>query len=78
MATRPDQTTALTTKGGGEMAPMKLAYSVIEAGEMIGVCRRTIYELLTSGQLRSVRIGRRRLVRHDDLAEFVADLEEVV
>jgi len=53
----------------------RLAYSVEEAGQMIGLCRRTIYELMTSGQLRSVKIGRRRLVRHTDLVEFLARLE---
>jgi excisionase family DNA binding protein len=72
MATRPDQTAL--AKGGEPMA--KLAYSVTEAGEMIGVCRRTVYELLTNGELRSVKIGRRRLVRHNDLVAFLAALEE--
>jgi excisionase family DNA binding protein len=53
----------------------KLAYSVEEAGEVIGISRRTIYELMSSGALTSVKIGSRRLVRHDDLADFLRRLD---
>jgi len=59
---------------------LKLAYSVPEAAELLSICRRTCYELMTSGRLRSVKLGRRRLVRHSDLVAFVeslADSDEV-
>lgn len=35
----------------------KLAYSVKEAGEALGVGRTTIYELLKDGRLKRVKIG---------------------
>jgi excisionase family DNA binding protein len=58
-----------------DTSAVKLAYSVDEAGEMIGISRRKLYELLLSGQLASVKIGSRRLVRHADLEAFVAGLD---
>lgn len=57
-----------------KMRGPKLAYSVDEAAELLSICRRTCYELMTSGRLRSVKLGRRRLVRHSDLVCFVESL----
>jgi excisionase family DNA binding protein len=36
--------------------------------------RTTVYELLGSGQIRSFKVGRRRLVRPQDLQEFIDGL----
>ncbi len=33
-----------------------------EAAELLGVCRDTVYVLIRSGQLRSVKAGRARLI----------------
>ena len=33
-----------------------------EAARVLGVCRDTIYVLMRSGRLRSVRVGRARLI----------------
>ena len=40
----------------------KLLLSPEEAGEVLGVARSTIYDLMRMGVLASVKIGRRRLV----------------
>lgn len=40
----------------------KLAYSVAEAAELLGVSRRTLDEALLRNEIPSVRLGRRRLV----------------
>ena len=53
----------------------QLLYSVGEVAERLRVGRSTIFELLASGRLPSVRIGRRRLVTARALELFVADLE---
>ncbi len=53
----------------------KLAYSVEEAADLIGISRRTIYELIRTGDLGSVKIGTRRLIRKTDLTQFLDDLE---
>ena len=41
----------------------------------LGVSRATVYELMASGALRSVRVGGSRRIRADDLEAFVAGLE---
>jgi excisionase family DNA binding protein len=37
-------------------------YSVEEAGQILGVCRNTAYDLAKTGQLPTIRLGRRLLV----------------
>ena len=44
------------------------------AVERTGLSRSTIYEKLASGEIESVRIGRRRLIPEDALEQFVARL----
>lgn len=49
-------------------------YDVDEAAEALRLSRSALYELIRSGQLRSVKSGRRRLVPVEALAEYVARL----
>lgn len=39
-----------------------LVYSVAEAGKLLGLCRGLMYEGIRTGQIPSVRIGRRILI----------------
>jgi excisionase family DNA binding protein len=49
-------------------APLqRLAYSVAEAAAVSNLSRSKLYELLGSGELHSVKIAGRRLIRHCDL-----------
>jgi excisionase family DNA binding protein len=57
------------------MATERLAYSVDEAAEVIGVSRDHIYDLLRTGLLRSVKSGRRRLITKGQLEAYLAGLE---
>ena len=61
--------------GGGQLSEHRMAWSVDEAASLIGISRRLLYELLRSGQLRSVKIGSRRLIRQQDLERFLEELE---
>lgn len=45
------------------------------AARALGVSERTVDTLIRSGDLRSVKIGKRRLIPVQALDEFVADLE---
>ncbi len=45
-----------------------------EVASELRVGRSTAFELVASGQLRSVRIGRRRLVPAEALDQFIAGL----
>jgi excisionase family DNA binding protein len=51
--------------------------SVEQAARLLNVGRSTAYDLIRSGQLRSVKIGRRRLVPRDALDSLINRLQEV-
>lgn len=48
-----------------------LAVSPVEAGHVAGVGRTTIYSAISSGELRSLKIGARRLVTVEALREWL-------
>jgi excisionase family DNA binding protein len=54
---------------GGTLS--KLAYSVEEAREALGIGRATIYELINSGRLHSIKVGARRIIPASALAELL-------
>jgi len=51
------------------------AYTVEQVAEMLHVGRDKVYYLLRTGQLRSIKIGKLRRITQQQLAEFVASLE---
>jgi excisionase family DNA binding protein len=59
------------------MQETKLLYRVTEVAAALGLSRAKVYQLIQSGELRSVKIDSSRLVRSSDLLAFVADLDEV-
>ena len=52
----------------------KLLYRIPEVAEHLSISRSKVYELLKSGELRSVHIDRSRLVRARDLHAYVDSL----
>lgn len=50
----------------------RLVYDIPEAAEQLSVSTRVIERLIKDGDLASFKIGRRRVVAHDDLEDFVA------
>lgn len=63
-----------TLAGKGEAAIPRL-HDVKEVRRRLNIGLTKFYELINSGELRSVTIGRRRLVSEDALVEFIARLE---
>ena len=55
----------------------ELVLTVDEAAERLRVSRWTLYNLIRSNQLRTVKIGRRRLIPVAALADYLAELMEV-
>jgi excisionase family DNA binding protein len=55
----------------------ELVLTVDEAAELLRVSRWSVYVLIRSNQLRTVKIGRRRLVPVDALTECLEQLTEV-
>ncbi|WP_153813869.1 helix-turn-helix domain-containing protein [Streptomyces sp. SUK 48] len=52
------------------------ALTVEEAARRLGVGRTTMYALIASGEVQSVRIGRLRRVSADALAVYLADCSQ--
>jgi excisionase family DNA binding protein len=48
-----------------------LLLSVAEAAKTLGISRGSLYELVNGGEIRSLQIGRRRLVPREALVEFI-------
>ena len=51
----------------------RATYSVGEVAEMLGLSRRAIYDAVERGELRSVAIGRRRLIPRRVIDELLGD-----
>lgn len=50
-------------------------YPVPEVAQLLGgVTPRYVWSLIDAGQIRSVKLGRRRFIPHDALAEFLAGI----
>jgi excisionase family DNA binding protein len=50
----------------------KFLYSIAEAGASLGICKRMVGFYIARGELRTVRLGRRRMVHRDALSKFAA------
>jgi excisionase family DNA binding protein len=50
----------------------RLAYSPDEAAELLGISRELVHDLLRTGQLGSVKAGRRRLIAKHHLEAFLS------
>lgn len=58
-------------KSQGDAPVQRLLLTVPEAGHALAISRSKMYDLLNSGHLPSVRIGRSRRVRVCDIQRFV-------
>lgn len=54
-------------QSSSSVTPEPLAVSVMEAAGLAGVGRTTIYEAIQQGTLKSLKIGKRRLIRTEAL-----------
>ena len=57
-------------------SPAKLLLKVEDVAEMLNLGRSKLYSYILSGELRSVKIGRRRLIPPDAVHEFIARLQQ--
>ena len=51
--------------------PVRLAHTITVACTIMGIGRTTLYKLMNSGALKSVTVGRRRLVVAKSLAQLM-------
>ncbi len=52
----------------------RLLYSIPDSLVQLGIGRSTLFELIGSGEIRTVKIGRRTLIAHDELVRYVRTL----
>ena len=57
-------------------ADPRLAVSPTEAARLAGIGRTTLYEALSSGALRSLKIGKRRLITIEALKDWLTMAEQ--
>ena len=55
-------------------AEARLGYSIDDVIEITSLGRSSVYEEIRLGRLRSRKLGRRTLILHDDLADWLASL----
>jgi excisionase family DNA binding protein len=63
----PEATQAL-----GPSSPEPLLWSPAQTAVRLSMSRAGVYELLASGQLASLKVGRRRLIPDEELRKFIA------
>ena len=74
MTTAP-ATTLADAAAPATSTPARMLLTVAEVAAELGCCRDTVYQLLTTGALPSVRIaGRLRRVRRTDLHTYITTL----
>ncbi|WP_285497595.1 helix-turn-helix domain-containing protein [Actinomadura sp. NBRC 104425] len=61
---------------GGHQEAIIRAYTVEQVADILQVGRDKVFELIRTGQLRSIKIGRLRRITAGHLADFIASLEE--
>ena len=54
----------------------RLLLTIDEAAEALGICRAMVYKLISSGELRSVKIGKAHRVSVEELQRYVQRLAE--
>jgi len=54
----------------------KLAYSIREMSELIGICERKIHYEIKQGKIKVSRIGTRILVRASEIDRWLSEAEE--
>jgi excisionase family DNA binding protein len=62
----------MTPSNLGNALDGALALSVVDAAHAIGISRATLYVLLAQRKLKSVKIGKRRLVERVEIERFLA------
>lgn len=74
----PGQGSTLDTEapliGSTSVENQTLLVTIEEAARLLGIGRTTMFELIGRGEVKSVRLGRRRLIARRQLESFVEEL----
>ena len=64
----------MNTKQNVEPTPAKRAYSIPEVCRTASIGRTRLYSEISEGRLRAVKVGRRTLIRAEDLDAWLRSL----
>lgn len=64
------------TSTGSTNTIERILVSVEDAAVMVALCRATVFRLIGSGEIRTVKYGRRTLVPVQSLREWAASLQD--
>ena len=56
------------------MTSMPMLFNAVQVAKIMGVSKSQVYNLMNSGRLGSVSIGRSRRVTNNQMNEFIASL----
>jgi len=54
----------------------QILHSVLNTAHMLGIGRSSLYLLIAEGEIPTVKIGRRTLIREDEILKYIERLEE--
>ena len=76
-AQEPKRTSSRPGAGVSPVAPRmeKLLFTPVEAAEYLSIGRTKVYELITTGSLASVRVGKCRRIPASALVDFASHLQ---
>ena len=60
----------------GELVPGKLAYTLDQAAEAVGICKTSLRELIAEGDLVCLKLKGRVLIRRERLEELLLRMEK--
>jgi excisionase family DNA binding protein len=58
-----------------DTAQSRLTMSITDAMSVTGIGKTMLYSLLSDGSLRSIKLGKKRLIIVESLHELIADME---
>ena len=53
--------------------PQPVANTVLEASKRLGIGRTVLFSLISAGEIRTFKVGNRRLIPESELQRFVAE-----
>ncbi len=67
----PEGSKRETGRAHSKQILIPIAYRPVDAAHVLGVCRSTVYRMITDGELEARQIGGVILIRHNDLLDLV-------
>lgn len=74
VGTGPERTSLAALGDLPDAAPVPIAYTFVEAGQLLRVTERQIRRLVQAGELQAISVGGQRRIHRDDLTDYATRL----